>query len=396
MKQNKTLKKYSNYIMPTYTRTPLVIVKGKGKYVWDKTGKRYLDFFPGWAVSALGHCHPRVVSRVSKQLKNIIHVSNNYYHPLQAELAEKIVKSSFKGKVFFANSGAEAIESVIKLARKYGYPKRHEIISMYNSFHGRTLAAITLTGQRKYQKGFKPLPSGFKYVPFNDIKAIKKAVTKKTIAVVVEPIQGEGGVNVASKKYLKELRTLCDQKDILLVFDEIQTGMGRSGKMFCFEHYGVKPDIMTLAKTLGGGFPIAAVVASSRVADVLQPGTHASTFGGSPIVCAAALGVFEAIEKDKLLTNVNRMGKYLVKKLQSLKKKYPAVIAGIKGKGLMLGIELRCAGSSIVDSCMQKGLLINCTQGNILRLLPPLNIGKSDIDKAIRVIEEAIEEQAVA
>ncbi|MCK4518536.1 MAG: acetylornithine transaminase [Candidatus Omnitrophica bacterium] len=390
MAKNNVVEQYSKYVMATYTKTPLVIVKGKGKYVWDDKGKKYLDFFPGWAVSGLGHCHPRVVKGIKEQVEKIIHVSNNYYNVLQGELAEEIIKNSFPGKVFFCNSGAEAVESAIKLARKYGGPKRYEIIGMDNSFHGRTLAAITLTGQKKYQKGFEPLPAGFKHVPFNDYAALEKAITKKTAAIVIEPIQGEGGINVAGKAYLKKVRKLCDKEDILLIFDEIQTGLGRTGKMFCYQHYGITPDAMTLAKTLGGGLPIGALVADSKVSEVLTPGTHASTFGGSPVVCAGSLAVFEAIKKDKLLKNVNSVSKYLFKKIGQLKVKYPDIIKGVKGKGLMIGVVLKCPGAEIASQAFKKGLLINCTQTNIIRLLPPLTINKKDVDKAVNILDKLL------
>ena len=390
MKTKDIIKDHDLYVMQTYGRYPLVIAKAKGQYVWDNNGKKYLDFFPGWAVSGIGHCHPLVVKRAKEQVAKVIHVPNNYYNLLQGKLAKEIIKNSFSGTVFFCNSGAEAIEGAIKLVRKYGYPKKYEIISMKKSFHGRTLAAITLTGQPKYHKGFKPLPKGFKHVEFNNFEALKKAVTKKTAAIVIEPIQGEGGINVATKEYLKKVKALCNKQDILLIFDEVQSGMGRTGKMFAFEHYGIKPDVMTLAKTLGGGFPIGALVASKKVSKVLTPGTHASTFGGSPIVCAASLAVFEAIKKDKLLLNVNKIGSYLVKELEILKKKYPHIIKGIKGKGLMLGIELHIDGTALPVLALKEGLLINCTQGNILRMLPPLNITKHNVDEALKLFEKVL------
>jgi acetylornithine/N-succinyldiaminopimelate aminotransferase len=385
------IKDYKNYVMGTYTRNPLVISKGKGSYVTDNEGNKYLDFFPGWAVSGLGHCHPLVIKRVKEQLNKIIHVPNNFYNDLQGELAKEIIRNSFTGTVFFCNSGAEAVEGAIKLAKKYGYPKRYEIISMEKSFHGRTLAAVTLTGQKKYHEGFKPLPKGFKHVAFNDFEALKKAITKKTIAVVIEPIQGEGGINVADKEYLNKVRALCNKKDILLICDEVQSGMARSGKMFAYQHYGIKPDVMTLAKTLGGGFPIGALVASKKLSKVLSPGTHASTFGGSPIVCAASLAVFEAIKKDKLIANTNKMGKYLLTKLKVLKKKYPEVIKDVKGKGLMIGIELYIDGTALPKLAMTAGLLINCTQAKIIRMLPAITVNKKEIDKAVKIFDKVLE-----
>jgi len=384
-------KLYDEYVLSTYTRQNLCIVQGDGIWVEDIEGKKYLDFFPGWAVSGIGHRHPDVIRRMHQQLDKILHVSNNFYNELQPLLAKKIIESSFPGKVFFANSGAEANEGAIKLARRYGYPKRYEIITMEKSFHGRTLATLTATGQEKVKKGFDPLPKGFKHVPFNDIKALKKAVTGKTVAVIIEPIQGEGGINVASEKYIKELSSMCKKKDILLIFDEVQTCMGRTGKMFAYQHYDIEPDAITLAKSLGGGMPIGALVVNNKHKDVLPAGSHASTFGGSPIVCAAALGVFEAIEKENLLENVSRMGEYLVSKILILKDKYP-VIKSVKGRGLMIGVKLGTKdATAVIDECIKEGLLINCTQKNILRIMPPVNVTKGDIDEAIKKLASALE-----
>jgi len=389
MNTKEVIAQYDKYVMSTYGRIPTVIVKGKGLKVRDLDGNEYLDFFPGWAVTGLGHCHPKVVNAVRNYLKKIIHVSNNYYNVLQGKLAQKIIENSFEGKVFFCNSGAEANEGAIKLARSYGNASggRYEIITMENSFHGRTLATITATSQPKYQKGFEPLPLGFKYAAFNDIKAVENAITDKTIAIMLEPIQGEGGINVASEGYVKALRVLCDKKDLILIFDEVQTGMGRTGKMFCFEHYGIIPDIMTLAKALGGGLPIGAMVASKKFADVLKPGMHASTFGGSPIACSAALAVFEAIQKEKLLSNTVRIGEYLLGKLSELKKK-KSIIKEIRGKGLMVGVELTIPGKEIVEKCLKEGLLINCTHDKVLRIMPGMIVTKKQIDKAIGILDK--------
>ncbi len=384
-------KLYEKYVLSTYSRTDLCLVKGAGARVIDSEGKKYLDFFPGWAVSGTGPRHPKVVAEMREQLGKILHVSNNYYNELQGLLAEKIIKHSFPGKVFFANSGAEVNEGAIKLARKYGYPTRYEIITMEKSFHGRTLATLTATGQDKVKKGFAPLPVGFKHVPFNDIGAVKAAVTKETVAVMLEPIQGEGGINVAGEGYLKELAGFCKEKDLLLILDEVQTGMGRTGKMFAFEHYGIEPDMITLAKSLGGGMPIGALVVAEKHAGVLTPGTHASTFGGSPIVCAAALGVFRAIEEEGLLKNTVKMGEYLVKKLNKLREKNP-VIEEIKGKGLMIGVKLALDDASkVAEGCLKEGLLINCTQMNVIRIMPPMTVTKEEIDEAIDKIEKVLE-----
>ncbi len=382
---------YEKYILPTYTRQDLCLVKGEGVRVEDVNGKKYLDFFPGWAVSGTGHRHPMVVNRIDDQLKKILHVSNNFYNEVQPRLAKKIIDHSFPGKVFFSNSGAEANEGAIKLARKYGNPDRYEIITMEKSFHGRTLATLTATGQDKVKNGFSPLPEGFKHVPFNDIEAFQATITDKTVAVMLEPIQGEGGINVASKEYMRALEGICKEKDILLILDEVQTCMGRTGVMFAYKHFGVEPDAITLAKSLGGGMPIGALVVSDKHLDVLTAGTHASTFGGSPIVCAAALGVFEAIEKEYLLENAVKMGEYICEKLESMSNKYP-VIGKIKGKGLMIGVEMNIEdASNVAEECMKEGLLINCTQKNILRIMPPIIITKEDVDEACVKLAKVLE-----
>jgi len=390
MNTKKIIAEYEKYVAPTYTRLPIILAKGKGAKVWDVNGKEYLDFFPGWAVSGLGHCHPLVVKAIKGQAGKMLHVSNNYYNLLQGRLASEIIKNSFDGKVFFANSGAEANEAAIKLVRRYfseiKKEDKFEIITMENSFHGRTLATITATAQPKYQQGFRPLPGGFKYIAFNNIEAVKSAITDKTAAIMLELVQGEGGINVASKDYILSLRQLCDEKGILLIADEVQTGMGRTGTMFVFKQYGITPDVMTLAKSLGGGMPIGAMVAARKYADVLQPGTHASTFGGSPIVCAAALAVFEAIKKEKLLSNTKKMGDYLKGLLLVLKNKYKFV-KEVRGFGLMLGMELNIEGKNIVQESISKGLLINCTHDKVLRIMPPMGVSKEEIDKAIRILD---------
>lgn len=391
MKTEEIVELYKNYVMPTYVRLPLALAKGKGARVWDYEGKEYLDFFPGWAVSGLGHCHPRVVRAVKKQAGKIIHVSNNYLNELQGRLAELVVKNSFDGKVFFSNSGAEANEGAIKLARRYGNPtKRYEIITMEKSFHGRTMACISATGQDKVKIGFEPLLEGFVTVPFNDLSAVQNAVTGKTVAIMLEPIQGEGGINVATKEYIAGLKKLCDEKDLLLIFDEVQTGMGRTGNMFCFQHYGIRPDIMTLAKSLGSGVPIGAVVASRRICDVLGPGSHATTFGGSPLVCAAGIATFEAIAAEKLLDNVDKISKFLFARLNKFGKKYPSLIKEVRGLGIMVGVELNVEGDEIVKRCRDLGLLINCTQKNVLRIMPPLTVKKGQVGKALKILNSAL------
>ncbi|MDO8522446.1 MAG: aspartate aminotransferase family protein [bacterium] len=380
---------YKDYVMPTYITFPLVLARGKGIYVWDTEGKKYLDFFPGWAVSGIGHCHKEVVKAINDQAGRLIHVSNNYFHEGQGKLAEEIIRNSFPGKVFFCNSGAEANEAAIKLARKFGNPERNEIITMERSFHGRTLATITATGQRKFQKGFEPLPEGFVTVQFNDLGALERAVSPKTVAVMFEPVQGEGGVRVADAKYLAAVRKLCTEKNILLILDEVQSGMGRTGRMFAYQNSGIVPDILTLAKALGGGFPIGATVAGAKIADTLSPGTHGTTFGGSPLACAASLAVFKAIKKEKLLKNAVVMGVYLEMRLNELKKKH-SIIREVRGQALMVGVELTVDGKKIYEECLKKGLLINCTQGNVLRIMPPIIVKKSEINEAIAILDKVL------
>ncbi|MBU4140508.1 MAG: aspartate aminotransferase family protein [Candidatus Omnitrophica bacterium] len=390
MDKKRLIQEYEKYVMPTYARGPLVIVKGQGSKVWDMDGREYLDFFPGWAVSGMGHTHPSVAGALRRQAKKVLHVPNNYYNELQARLARKISQYSFDGKVFFCNSGAESIEAAIKLARMYGSALgKFEIITMENSFHGRTLAALAATGQAKYKQGFAPLPEGFVQAPFNDLEALKTKVSAKTVAVMLELIQGEGGINVARPQYIKEVRSLCDKLGLLLIFDEVQTGIGRTGRMFCYQHYNVEPDVMCLAKSLGGGFPIGAVIAKRNIADTLQAGAHASTFGGSPLACACSLAVFQAIEKERLLANAQKMGEYLYKKLAHLKGKYH-IVKEIRGKGLMLGMELGREGKSIYEQCLEKGLLINCAHENVLRIMPRLGVSKSEINKAVRILENVL------
>ncbi|MDD5108834.1 MAG: aspartate aminotransferase family protein [Candidatus Omnitrophica bacterium] len=388
MKIEEIFQTYEDNIMPTYNKVPLIFVKGKGSKLWDIHGKLYLDFFPGWGVGNLGHCHPKVMQGVRDQISKLIFIPNNYYHPFQAKLAKELIFQSFPGKVFFANSGAEANEGAIKLARKFGQG-RYEIITFENAFHGRTLAALAATGQKKYQNGFEPMPEGFKQVKFNDIKAVKQALTDKTCAIMLELIQGEGGINVAEKDFVLSLRKICDEKKLLLIIDEVQTGVGRTGKMFCYQNYGVTPDVMTLAKALGGGLPIGVMIAKKEPADLLVSGMHASTFGGGPVICRAALGVFKAMQEDKILKNCQNMGKYILERLNLLKMKY-LVIKKIKGMGLMLGMELDMDGKQIVDKCIEKGLLINCTHGKVLRLMPALNITKKEIDKALEILERVL------
>lgn len=388
MEMKKYFDESSRYIMNTYSRFPVVLRKGRGMKVWSSDGKEYLDFVGGVAVNILGHCHPRVVVAIQKQAQRLIHVSNYYYIEPQIKLAKLLVENSFADKVFFCNSGAEAIEAAIKLARKYAKEhvnsKRFEIIAAKNSFHGRTLAAVTATGQEKFHKGFEPLVPGFKHVVFDDIKALRKALTEDTCAVLLEPIQGEGGVKVPDQNYLKEVRELCDERNLLLILDEVQTGMGRTGKLFAYEHFGITPDIMAIAKGLGGGVPIGAMLATDKVATGFQPGNHASTFGGNPLVCAAAVATIETLLDDGfILDQCNRMSAYFIEKLEQLKSKFPKLVKVVRGKGLLLGMELAGEGDPVVRACLEKGFLINCAAGNVLRFVPPLIVQRKDIDLLI-------------
>ena len=394
MKSNQEIVKLtSQHVAQTYGRYPIALVRGKGTKVWDASGKKYIDFVTGLAVDNLGHCPPAVVSAIRKQAGKLLHVSNLYHIEPQSQLAADLTRLSFADKFFFCNSGTEANEAAIKLARKWfddnGQPERHEIITMNNSFHGRTMASLSATAQKKYHAGFDPLLPGFKYVPFNSIQAIKKATTRKTCAVLVEPIQGEGGVNLADKAYFKALRRLCDEKKILLIFDEVQTGFGRTGPLFAYESYGMKPDMITLAKALGGGMAIGAMGGTNRVMKSLVPGTHAATFGGNPLACAASLASLKAITKNGFLQKASSTGDYFLEQLHKLKKNFP-IVRDARGAGLMLALELDRPGVAVVTKCMAEGLLINCIQPNTLRFLPPLIITRKEINLLIKTLSKIL------
>jgi acetylornithine/N-succinyldiaminopimelate aminotransferase len=397
METRKIIEDADHYLMPTYSRFPIVLRKGRGVKVWDTNGKEYLDFVGGIAVNVLGHCHPQVVVAIQKQAQRLIHVSNLYHIEPQVRLAKLLVMNSFADKVFFCNSGAEANEAAIKIARKYAHEhfgaECFEIISTFNSFHGRTIATLTATGQTKFQKGFEPLLPGFKHVPFNNIDALRAAVSERTCAVMLEPIQAEGGINLPSEDYLTQVRELCDEKKLLLILDEVQTGMGRTGKLFAYEHYGITPDIMSLAKGLGGGVPIGAMLATDKVAAVFQPRTHASTFGGNPLVCAAAIAAIEALLEDGLvLDQCNRMSRYLLERLNQLKDEYQDKVIDVRGKGLLIAMELMREGVPYVTACMERGVLVGLAgAGNILRFTPPLIVEERDIDHMIDVLEDVLE-----
>jgi len=382
------------YIANTYARYPIVLVKGKGTRVWDRDGKEYLDFVSGLAVCNLGHCHPKVVQAIQDQAGKLIHVSNFYYIEPQIRLASLLCKHSFADKVFFCNSGAEANEGAIKLARKYAKEKmrgdRYEIITMERSFHGRTLATLTATAQEKFQKGFSPLMPGFKYIPFDDTVAVERAIDSKTCALMLEPIQGEGGVNCPSEGYLRTVRQICDEKGILLIFDEVQVGMGRTGKLFAYEHEGVEPDILTLAKSLAGGVPIGALLIKKGIAESFKPGDHASTFGGNPLATAAGVAALTAILEEGMLENCQKVGDYFLSKLKEIKARF-SIVKAVRGKGLILGMELKTEGSLIVKEMMERGFLINCTMGNVLRFLPPLIVTKEEVDRVVEILGKVLE-----
>ena len=381
------------YIMHTYDRYPLLLVRGEGTRVWDSKGREYIDFLSGIAVCNLGHCHPRILEAIRDQASKLLHVSNLFYTMPQIELARRICENSFGDKVFFCNSGAEANEAAIKLARKWSRehlgPGRYEIITMEGSFHGRTLATLTATAQEKFHRGFDPLLPGFKYCPFDDLDALREAIDERTCAVMLEPIQGEGGVRVPSEGYLKGVREICDQEGILLILDEVQTGMGRTGRLFAHEHWGIQPDIMTLAKALGGGLPLGAMVARDYVAEAFGPGDHASTFGGNPISCRAGCVVFEELLERGVLENCQRMGDYLMEGLQDLASDLGRV-EEVRGKGLMIGVEIDGDAKEIIRRCMRRGVLIGSAGERVIRFLPPLIINESHVDEAIKALEGAL------
>ncbi len=392
MTNEETMALSDQYVMGTYKRNPVALARGKGAKVWDEDGKEYLDFLAGIAVCSLGHSNPKVTAAIRKQAGILGHTSNLYYNGLQVQVARVLVENSFAGKAFFCNSGAEANEAAIKLARKYGHEKmggRYEIITMENSFHGRTLATITATGQKKFQVGFEPLPGGFKYVPFNDAAALEAAISDITCGVMLEPIQAEGGVRVPSEGYLKAVREICDKKGILMILDEVQTGMGRTGSLFAYEQHGIKPDIMALAKAIANGFPVGAMLATDKVSSVFVPGTHASTFGGNYLAMAACLATLDCLLNDGVLENCREMGAYLFKKLQGLKRKH-SVIKEVRGRGLIMALEISSEYPEMAGRCLERGLIVNCTSASVMRLVPPLTIKKSEINKAVAIIDEVL------
>jgi acetylornithine/N-succinyldiaminopimelate aminotransferase len=380
------------YYMHTFERLPVTIVRGKGPYVWDEEGKEYLDFVGGWAVTTLGHCHPAVTKALTEQANLLIQTSNQFYTVPQLQLAQLLVENSCLDRVFFGNSGAEANEGAVKLARRYGQLNlkgAYEVISTFSSFHGRTLAMVAATGQPRYQQSYPPLPTGFVNVEFNNIEAIKSATTERTCAVMLEPIQGEGGVNLPAEGYLPAVRKWCDQKGILLILDEIQTGVGRTGTLFAYEQYGVEPDIMTLAKGLASGVPIGAILAKEK-ASVFVPGEHGSTFGGNPLACAAGYATVKFVIDNDIAGRVKEVGSYLIDRLEKMKPKFSA-ITDIRGRGLLVALEFNNdIAQSLVETCLERGLLVNKLKPNALRFMPPLIIGKKEVDEALDILDKAL------
>ena len=393
MRQEDIIALTERYVAKTYRRYPVCFVKGRGARLWDADGKEYLDFVAGLAVTNLGHSHPRVVEAIKRQAERIIHTSNLYHIEPQARLAELLCERSFADRVFFCNSGAEANEAAIKLVRRYFNLKgenRYKIITMESSFHGRTFFSMTATAQKKIHTGFGPLPEGFVYVPFNDIDALEATIDEETAAIMVEPIQGEGGVNLPDEGYLERVRQICNREGILLIFDEVQTGIGRTGTLFAYEHFGVEPDVMTLAKALAGGVPIGAMLATEQVMGAFSPGTHASTFGGNHLATEVAIEVLNTLLEEGVLENCRRVGEYLLAGLASLKRDYPFV-EDVRGRGLMVAMELSIDASPIVDECLKQCLLINATAGRVLRFLPPLIIEEADVDRMLAILRGVLD-----
>ncbi len=379
------------HYLPTFKRYPLAFKKGLGSRIWDVEGNEYIDVLAGIAVNNVGHCHPKVAEAISKQAHELMHISNFYVSEPQMLLAQKLAHLSGLERVFFGNSGAEAAEGAIKIARKYASKNGRgpKIIAMKNAFHGRTLATVAATGKKAMMNGFDPIPEGFIHAPFNDFEAVKNLITDEIGGIMLEPIQGEGGINPADQEYLEQLRAFCDEQNLVLVFDEVQTGIGRTGKMFAHEHYGVKPDVMTLAKGLGGGVPVGAVLASEKVGSAIDWGDHGTTFGGNPLVCAASLAVLGVIESENLLQEATEKGAWLMSELHDAKEDFPE-ITEVRGKGLMIGVELTLDAKAVVGTMLEHKVLANATAGHVVRLVPPLNIPMEDLKTTLEVLLKSI------
>ncbi len=384
-----TMDLFQKYVIPNYNRYPVSLVRGEGSLIWDAEGRRYLDFFPGWGCNLLGHCPPRVVRAIQEQVATLIHVPNTWHMEAQARWAQMLSERSFHGKAFFCNSGAEANEAAIKMARLFGHPKRYKIITFHQGFHGRTMAAVTATAQPKYHEGIGPLPAGFNYVPFGDLSAVEHAIDDETCAILIEPIQGEGGINVPSVDFLRGLRELADRHQLLLMFDEVQTGCGRTGEWFAYQHFDVEPDVMTLAKALCSGLAGGALMVRSELAPLLRPGIHASTFGGNPIAARAGIATLETIETDGLLLEAKRIETFFRDRFEQLARQL-SIIRAVRAVGAMIGVELDIPGAPLVQTCLENGLLINCTQQTVLRLLPALVLTVEQAEEGMGIMESAL------
>ncbi|MFN4259288.1 MAG: aspartate aminotransferase family protein [Gemmataceae bacterium] len=395
MTSQEIIQLFQKYVIPNYTRYPVCLTRGEGSEIWDAEGNRYLDFFPGWGCDLLGHCPPRVVQAVQEQVAQLIHVPNTWYMEAQGLLAQALSeRTDWQGQCFFCNSGAEANEAVIKLARLNGKPERYKIITTLNSFHGRTMGALSATGQPKYHQGLEPMLAGFSYAPFGDLEATAKLIDSETCAILVEPIQGEGGVHLPPPGYLEGLRALADQHHLMLIFDEVQTGMGRTGRWFAHQRWGVSPDAMTLAKALAGGVACGALVARPDIAAKLRPGTHAATFGGNPLACRAALATMATIEEDHLLARAEQLGERFRQRFEDLRARCP-LIREVRACGVMIGIELASDGAPIVQQCLQRRLLVNCTHGTVIRLLPAMNLTDAHFDEGCGILEDVLLSQTI-
>jgi acetylornithine/N-succinyldiaminopimelate aminotransferase len=395
MTSQQVIEQFQRYVIANYTRYPVCLVRGEGSYVWDAEGNRYLDFFPGWGCGLLGHCPPRVVAAVQRQVAELIHVPNTWYTGPQGELAEALSRrTDFAGQCFFCNSGTEANEAAIKLARLNSTSERYKIIATVNSFHGRTMGALSATGQPKYHAGVEPLLPGFRHAPFGDLAAAARLIDDATCAILVEPIQGEGGINVPPAGYLEGLRELCDRHRLLLIFDEVQTGMGRTGRWYAHQHWSVLPDVVTLAKALAGGVAMGGLIATPALAAKLKPGTHAATFGGNPLACAAALATIETIETDGLLARAEQIGARFGERLEALRSR-TTKIKDVRIKGAMIGIELTIDGTSIVQHCIERRLLVNCTHTTVLRLLPALTLTDQQLDHGCEILGDVLLKDSV-
>jgi acetylornithine/N-succinyldiaminopimelate aminotransferase len=391
----ETIARFDRYVIPNYRRYPVCLVKGEGSWVWDAEGNRYLDFFPGWGCNLLGHCPPRIVEAVRAQVGQLIHVPNTWYMEAQGAFAEALSERSFHGQCFFCNSGAEANEAAIKLARAHGAASgRFKVVTAEGGFHGRTFAALSATAQPKYHVGFEPMLPGFTYVPFNDLDAVARAIDDTTAAVMVEPIQGEGGINIPAPGYLPGLRRLCDAKGVLLILDEVQTGMGRTGAWFAYQHTPVAPDILTCAKALAGGIAAGVMIATRRVAATLKPGMHASTFGGNPIACRAGLAMVETIEQDGLLARARAVGERFRGHFEAIRGAWPGLVRDIRVLGTMIGLDLTVDATAVVSGCLERRLLVNATHGHVVRLLPALTISDEQIDEGCAVLAEVLGQTA--